>query len=111
MRKFNPFRSKMHHEPAHQPKITTSRFTAHGGFPATVNADRTVSSTPPITISAPIINSADKVIIIDKDQPEENPNEEQTSVIDNDNIDEQTVLSEETETLSGEYTHLDDQVD
>jgi hypothetical protein len=99
MRSFNPFRSKHQHESSH--RITTS-----------LKTNSTSNYTTPINISAPIINCSDKVVINDKDQSNENPNQEQTIIIENDNIEEQiTMLEEEPKDMSDDNDHIDDQVD
>lgn len=114
MHTFNRLRSKLHHESS-QPSRTTpaslsTKLTTHFVPSASANSANT-TPTQSISISAPIINSNDKVIIIDKDQTNKSRNEEQISVVDDDNIEEQLISSEETEKMSGECTHLDDQVD
>lgn len=118
MRKFNPFRSKKHHESGNRTKTTSTLKTNSRSF-TTVN---TANSTPieprnisaPIqhrNISSPIINCSDKVVINDKDQRNEISNEEQTTIIENDNLEEQISILEEPEKMSDEYNHIDDQVD
>ncbi|UJR25177.1 hypothetical protein I4U23_006532 [Adineta vaga] len=119
MHAFNRLRSKIHHDSHHQtkttsslspPPVTTRKFTTHSDPSTSVNTNNT-TPTQSISISAPIIDCRDKVIIIDKDQSNESPNEEQISVVDDDNIDVQIISSEKTEKMSGECTHRDDQVD
>ena len=50
-------------------------------------------------------------MINDKDQLDENSNEEQTPIIESDNIEEQIAILEEPEKMSDEYNCTDDQVD
>lgn len=87
MHKLNPFRSKRHQESSHRNKTTSSNRT---------------DSNQSLQISAPIINCHDKIII---------PDEEQTTSIENEDLEEQISVSEETETMSARYEHEDDQVD
>ncbi|CAF1167287.1 unnamed protein product [Adineta ricciae] len=112
MHTFNRLRSKIHHESSHPSRTTpaslSTKLTTHFIPSATADSANT-TPTQSISISAPIINSKDKVIIIDKDQTNKSRNEEQISVVDDDNIEEQLISSEETEKMSGECTHLDDQ--
>lgn len=109
MRKFNLFRSKLHNQSSHRTK-TTAVLETHTK-PYTIISNNITTPTQPITISAPIINRNDHVVIDDKDQPDENPNEEQASSIEDDNSEEEIALSEEPEKMSDEYHHTDDQVD
>ena len=114
MRKFNAFRSKLHNESSHRPKTTTTTtitaLKTNNKSNTIIDTNHT-TPTQPITISAPIINRCDKVVIDDKDQSDENLNEEQTSTIEDNNIEEQITLSEEPEKMSDKYNHTDDQVD
>ncbi len=105
MRKFNAFRSKLHQE---SPRRTKSSITTT--LKTNSRSDNT-TPTQPIHISAPIINYREKVVINNKDQCNENPNEEQTTLIENDDIEEQITVSEEPEDMSDESDHIDDQVD
>jgi len=111
MRKFNPFRTKSHHESSHRTKTSTS-LRNNSKSHTSVNTN---SSTPTqnFHISSPIINSSDNVVIKDKDQPNEDPNEEQTALIedDDDDIERQITILEEPGKMSDEYNHTDDQVD
>jgi hypothetical protein len=112
MRKFNPFRSKQNHESSRQTK-TASTITTALKNKITSHHTNTNNTTPlqPFTISAPIINRTDKVVINDKDHLDENSDEEQTPVIESDNNEEQIAILEESEKMSDEYNCTDDQVD
>jgi hypothetical protein len=112
MRKFNPFRSKQNRESSHKTKTTTTTLKNHSS-PHTITNTNNTTPIQPFTISAPIINRGDKVAINDKDQPDENPNEEQTTFIESDNNEdeEEIVVSEDAEKMSDEYDCTDDQVD
>ena len=90
MHRLNPFRSKLHQESSHRNK-TIGRS----------KSSRT-DSNQSLQISAPIISCNDKIII---------PDEEQTTSIENEDLEEQISVSEETETMSARYEHEDDQVD
>jgi hypothetical protein len=107
MRKFNVFRSKVHRESSHQTKPTTTLKTNFKPY-TTANIDKTIP-TQAITISAPIINSSDKVAIDNKDQSNETSSEEHTS--ESDNTEEEIAKSEEPKIMSDEDNHTDDQVD
>jgi hypothetical protein len=110
MRKFNPFRSKSHRVPTTRETKTTSSLKNVSRPYSTVNINPTIPIQP-ITISAPIINSNDKVVIVDKEQSDETSDEEQTTIIEDDDAKEQLVVSEEPENMSDEFNHTDDQVD
>lgn len=91
MHKFNPFRSKLHSESSQRNKI-------RGRSNTVGNISQTIFE-PPINISAPIIHDP-------------NPNEEQTTNLEYEDItEEQISTSEETEVMSARYEHRDDQVD
>jgi len=108
MRKFNPFRTKTH-ESSHRTRTSTTLRNNSKSY----TSGNTNSSIPTqaFYISSPIINSSDNDVINDRDQLNENPNEEQTPIIENDNIERQISILEEPEKMSDEYNHTDDQVD
>lgn len=111
MRKFNPFRHKLHHDSSHRVKTTSETPIANTRTSTIVNTDHT-TPTQPITISAPIMHRSEKVVINSKYHPNENYNEEQAAITENDNIEEQIVMSKEPEKVSfNEYNQSDDQVD
>ncbi|CAF3107258.1 unnamed protein product [Rotaria socialis] len=113
MRKFNAFRLKLHRDSSHRAQsttATTSTLIPHPRSSTIVNTNHT-TPTQPITISAPIIHSHEKVVINCKYHPNETYNEEQAAIIVNDNKEKQIVMSEESEKLSDEFNHIDDQVD
>ncbi len=110
MRKFNPFRSKVHRDSSQRTKTTTTTLK-NNSRPFTITNTNNTTSNQPISISPPIINYSDKVVINDKDQPDENSDEEQIEIIETDNIEEQIAILQEPEKMSDEYEHTDDQVD
>jgi hypothetical protein len=101
----------MHRDSSHRTKTTTTTTLKPNTRSSTTEYSNYSTPTQPIRISAPIINRSDEIVINDKDQPNENSNEEQTANIENDNIEEQISILEESEKMSDEYNHTDDQVD
>lgn len=109
MRKFNPFRSKLHHTPERETAAAASLKTdskAHSWLnPASVTLSQS------ITISEPISFPTDKVAIVDPDQAHRQLHEDHTAFIDGDDSEEQVSVSEELEKVADECVHRDDQVD
>ena len=109
MRKFNPFRSKLHHAPERETAATSSSLKAHSSLnPASVTLSQS------ITISEPISSPTDKVAIVDPNQAHRQRREDHTASIDDDggdNSGEQVSVSEELEKVADEGDHTDDQVD
>jgi hypothetical protein len=110
MHKFSPFRSTRHHKSPDQTTTTTTTLKPNSKSEIITNTNPT-PPTQSINISAPIINCSYTVVINDKDQSNENLNEKQTASIENDNIKAQIFISGKTELMSGEYEHIDNQVD
>ena len=112
MRKFNPFRFKLHRESSNRTKTTRTRATERPNSTSyTVTNTNDTISTQSITISAPIINCSDKSMINDKHQPNEDLREKLAAMIENDNIEEQVATSKDAEKTCDEYDQKDDQVD
>ena len=102
MHKQGLFRSLRRRESSDQAKTTSTR-----KLQLKTNSENVLTTpTSSIQISPPIINSNWKVVITDKDQSNENPNEEQTT-----HIEEQILRSEKAERMSGEYEHIYHEVD
>lgn len=111
MHKFNPFRLKLHHHSSQRTKAATPTILQFNSRPYTQAKIDHTEPIQPINISAPIINHNEKVVINDKDPFNENSNEKQAAIIANNNIEEQIVVSEESEKMSDVYHHADHQVD
>ena len=108
MRKFNPFRSKLHHAPERETSAASIK-TASKGYSCLNPASVTLSQS--ITISEPISSPTDKVGLIEPNQANRKLREDHTASIDGDNSEEQVSVSEELGKVADECDHTDDQVD
>ena len=107
MRKFNPFRSKLHHAPERETAASLKTDSKANSWlnPASVTLSQS------ITISEPISSPTDTVAIVDPNQAHRQVREDHTASVDGDNSGEQVSVSEELEKVADACDHTDDQVD